>query len=190
VVKGQRVEFTVDAYPDLKFDGSVSEVRLQPVTTNSVVTYTVIINAPNPDMKLMPGMTASITVYSKEKKDVLVVSGKAIRFNPDQQLIWDYLNSIKEKDAKSPLHAEIPTTGATITKMDGSFVWVKKGDVIERRQIQVGENDGINYELISGVNESDQLILSLEKQSAKAAKSNKSPFMPTPPGAKKTTTTK
>ncbi len=78
----QRVEFTVDAYPDLKFEGSVSQVRLQPTTTNNVVTYTVILNAPNPDKKLMPGMTASATIYIDEKDSTLVLSGKALRFTP------------------------------------------------------------------------------------------------------------
>jgi HlyD family secretion protein len=82
VRNGQRVEFTVDAYPDLKFNGSVTEVRLNPVTTNNVVTYVVILDAPNPDKKLMPGMTASATIYVDEKENTLIVSGKALRFTP------------------------------------------------------------------------------------------------------------
>ena len=68
VKEGQRVEFTVDAYPDMKFEGTVSQVRLQPVTTNNVVTYVVILSAPNPEKKLMPGMTASATIYVEEKE--------------------------------------------------------------------------------------------------------------------------
>jgi HlyD family secretion protein len=191
VIMGQRVEFTVDAYPDLKFDGSVVEVRLKPVVTNNVVTYTVIIQAPNPEKKLMPGMTASTTVFVKEKNDILVVTGKAIRFNPDQQLVWDYLNSVKESNDKAAQPIEIPTTGATIVNSGKNFVWVKKGALIERKQIEVGENDGINYELLSGVNEGDELVLSLVKQTNKEAKAaSKSPFMPQRPGQKKTTTTK
>ena len=87
VIQGQRVEFTVDAYPDLKFEGSVSQVRLQPVTTNNVVTYVVILNAPNPDKKLMPGMTASATIYIEEKQNTLVLSGKALRFTPDTEYL-------------------------------------------------------------------------------------------------------
>lgn len=79
VKHGQRVEFTVDAYPALKFEGSVSQVRLQPVTTNNVVTYVVILNAPNPEKKLMPGMTASATIYIEEKhfskKSVNIING-------------------------------------------------------------------------------------------------------------------
>jgi HlyD family secretion protein len=84
VLKGQRVEFTVDAYPDRKFEGSVSEVRLQPTTTNNVVTYAVILSAPNPEKKLMPGMTANATIYVEEKDSTLMISGKATRFTPDQ----------------------------------------------------------------------------------------------------------
>jgi HlyD family secretion protein len=82
VRNGQRVEFTVDAYPDLKFQGSVSQLRLQPTTTNNVVTYTVILSAPNPEKKLMPGMTASATIFVDEKDSALVLSGKALRFTP------------------------------------------------------------------------------------------------------------
>ncbi len=84
VKQGQRVEFTVDAYSDLKFEGKVSEVRLQPTTTNNVVTYSVILSAPNPDKKLMPGMTASATIFVDEKENTLILSGKALRFTPDQ----------------------------------------------------------------------------------------------------------
>lgn len=82
VKDGQRVEFTVDAYPDQKFNGKVSEVRLEPVVTSNVVTYTVIINAPNPEKKLMPGMTASTTIYVEEKDNILTIPGQALRFTP------------------------------------------------------------------------------------------------------------
>jgi HlyD family secretion protein len=87
VKKGQRVEFDVDAYPEEKFAGTVEQIRLSPVTTSSVVTYTVIINAPNPDKKLLPGMTANIVIYVEELKDVLTIPYKAVKFTPDA----DYL---------------------------------------------------------------------------------------------------
>jgi len=93
VKKEQRVEFTVDAYPDMKFTGTVSQVRLQPVTTNNVVTYVVILSAQNPEKKLMPGMTASATIYVEERENSLVISGKALRFTPDK----DYLAKMFEK---------------------------------------------------------------------------------------------
>jgi HlyD family secretion protein len=94
VKSGQRVTFTVDAYPDEKFAGIVSEVRLQPVITNNVVTYTVIINAPNPEKKLMPGMTASTTIYVEEKSDVLVIPARALRFTPDEEIMTDFFRSL------------------------------------------------------------------------------------------------
>jgi len=94
VKTSQRVEFTVDAYPDDKFAGTVSQVRLQPVVTNNVVTYTVIINAPNPDKKLMPGMTANTTIYVQEKSDALVVPGKALRFKPDDKILAKFTKNV------------------------------------------------------------------------------------------------
>ncbi len=95
VKEGQRVEFTVDAYSDLKFEGKVSQVRLQPVTTNNVVTYVVILSAPNPDKKLMPGMTASATIYVEEKDECSYLSGKAIRFTPMQEYLQKMMARIE-----------------------------------------------------------------------------------------------
>ena len=104
VKKDQRVEFTVDAYSDMKFEGTVSEVRLQPVTTNNVVTYVVILSAPNPDKKLMPGMTASATIYVEEKTGALILSGKAVRFTPDK----DYLKKMFAAMQKSGNMPKMP----------------------------------------------------------------------------------
>ncbi len=91
--KGQRVEFDVDAFPDEKFAGTIEQIRLSPVTTSSVVTYTVIINAPNPDQKLLPGMTANIVIYAEEIKDVLTIPYKAVKFTPDA----DYLAGLRKE---------------------------------------------------------------------------------------------
>jgi HlyD family secretion protein len=103
ILVGQTVKFTVDAYPDMSFDGTVRQVRLQPVVTQNVVNYTVIIDVPNPDLKLLPGMTANITVMVQEEKDVLKVPATALRFSPPQEYI-DALeknlpDSIKKKRA-------------------------------------------------------------------------------------------
>lgn len=91
--KGQRVEFDVDAFPDEKFAGTIEQIRLSPVTTSSVVTYTVIINAPNPDQKLLPGMAANIVIYAEEIKDVLTIPYKAVKFTPDA----DYLAGLRKE---------------------------------------------------------------------------------------------
>jgi HlyD family secretion protein len=93
VLKGQPVSFTVDAYPSETFTGDVRQVRLQPVVTNNVVTYTVIVNAPNPEKKLMPGMTANITVLVQKIDSVIVVPGKALRFTPDATWLAEYMKN-------------------------------------------------------------------------------------------------
>lgn len=89
----QPVDFTVDAYPNEIFKGSVRQIRLQPVVTSNVVTYTVIVNAPNPEKKLMPGMTANITVLVQKVDSVLTVPGKALRFNPDPAFLAEYMKN-------------------------------------------------------------------------------------------------
>lgn len=91
--KGQPVSFTVDAYPTETFKGDVRQIRLQPVVTSNVVTYTVIVNAPNPDLKLMPGMTANITVLVQKIDSVLVIPGKALRFTPDATWLAEYMKN-------------------------------------------------------------------------------------------------
>lgn len=201
VITNQRVEFKVDAYPDLTFQGSVSQVRLQPVESSNVITYTVIINAPNPDKKLMPGMTANITVFVSEKKDIVLVPGKAIRFSPDQELLSGYMKSIMKSDNPSSEMGKgmpemggapgampgVPPTGLQSQKEEGTTVWIKSGEMIHPQKIEIGETDGINYELISGLKEGEEVVTSLEKQTAKEAKAAtaKSPFMPTRPGQNK-----
>ena len=195
IIDGQRVEFTVDAYPNVTFNGLVTEVRLQPVTTSNVVTYTVIIKAPNPEKKLMPGMTASITVIVKEKKDIPVVPGKAIRFTPDQKLVFEYMKSLPETEHPKPgegfpPHGMGPVGGmdflanGNASKPEGTSVWVKKGQAIFPRKIETGDNDGINYEIISGINLGEEVVVSLEKQTTgQVKKTARSPFMPQRPGA-------
>ncbi len=93
VKNGQPVDFTVDAYPSEIFKGDVRQIRLQPIVTSNVVTYTVIVNAPNPEKKLMPGMTANITVLVQQVDSVLIVPGKALRFTPDAAFLAEYMKN-------------------------------------------------------------------------------------------------
>jgi HlyD family secretion protein len=181
VSMNQRVEFTVDAYPEMKFAGSVTEIRMQPVTTSNVVTYTVIIQAPNPDKKLMPGMTASTTIFVNEKKDILVVPGKAIRFAPVQETYSSYLKSLPLDTAKK-MEMTLPVNSPEKDKM---FIWTKSGQTIHQHEVKIGTNDGINYELLSGLKEGDEIVLSMSAQKAAATPTAKSPFMPTRPGQKR-----
>lgn len=93
IKKEQPVTFTVDAYPNEVFKGSVRQLRLQPIVTSNVVTYTVIVNAPNPEKKLMPGMTANITVLVQKIDSVMTIPGKALRFTPDAAYLAEYLKN-------------------------------------------------------------------------------------------------
>jgi len=165
VMQGQRVEFTVDAYPDDKFEGSVSQVRLQPVVTNNVVTYTVILNAPNPAKKLMPGMTASATIYIQEKQNTLVLSGKAMRFTPNT----GYLAKMM-KDA-SAMTANLPAAGAFQGMAEGvKMVWMKdEKSGVRPVPVTIGIENGSNVEIVSGLKEGDEVIISMTGGSKKAA---------------------
>lgn len=180
----QRVQFTVDAYPDLKFAGSVTEIRMQPVVTSNVVTYTVIVQAPNPDLKLMPGMTASIIIFVNEKKDITIVPGKALRFTPDEVTYSAYLKTVPEEDIKK---MEPRIQKIDPSQKDLNFIWTKNGGVIQKNEVKIGSNDGINYELVSGLNEGDEIILSMTAQKATVEKktASKSPFMPQRPGQRR-----
>ncbi len=170
---GQRVEFTVDAFPDKTFNGEVKEIYLNPAEDESVVTYTVIVNAPNPEKILMPGMTANAVFYVTEKKNILVVSSGALSFNPEESAIQVYQGNYPEaKISRSPSKGE-------------KTVWVKEGLNISEKIIKVGETDEINYELLSGVKENTEVVVSMNTTGKTIKKENgtaKSPFMPTPPG--------
>lgn len=194
VKNAQKVEFTVDAFPDMKFNGVVTEIRLQPVVTSNVVTYTVIVKAPNPDYKLMPGMTANITIYVEEANDALTISSKALHFTPDQDLLKAYLKSIP--DSARP-NTDIPmpdkkalakgTKGNAPDASKENEVWVKTGLLIHPVKVDVGISDGITTEIKSGLKEGDEVVLSMsavaEKPAVKTAEAS-SPFMPKRPTKK------
>ncbi len=174
----QRVEFTVDAYPDRTFEGVVKDIYLNPTGDGSVVTYTVIIDAPNPDKTLMPGMTANAEFYVTEMKDIVVVPNLAVEFQPDPQTLAQY------QEAHPELQVEMPKPGEGAAKQ----VWVKQGNRIFAAPVKVGATDEINYELVSGPEEGTDVIVSmtaLSKKEAKEAGAARSPFMPTPPGGNK-----
>jgi HlyD family secretion protein len=215
VKDGQRVEFLVDAYPDETFTGTVSQIRLKPTTTSNVVTYTVIINAPNPDLKLLPGLTANITVYVQEIKDVLTVPYKAVKFTPST----DYFarmgkemrrmgtppagmnpgsmpSGMQQGSMPSGMPQGMPgmASGSKATK-----VWVKEGDNIHPVPVELGSNDGSTAEVKSGLKEGDLVVTSMTleagKVKAKSSTTASSPFMPRRPGSgnstsKTTSTTK
>lgn len=186
VKEGQRVEFTVDAYPDETFGGTVTQVRLEPTVTNNVVTYTIIIAAPNDDYKLMPGMTATIEVFVLEKKDILVIPSKALRFTPDMKLMASYMGA----PPKPGENGGMPEMPAGVNPMQrngsgdmGTVVWVKNDSTFQPRPVKVGLDDDIHAEILSGLKAGDEVLLSME-QAVKTTtqKSAGNPFMPGPPG--------
>jgi len=188
VKKGQKVSFTVDAYSDLTFSGTVEQIRLQPVVSNNVVTYTVIIAAPNPDEKLFPGMTASITIITRNEKGV-TVSNEALNFVPTEQVFALYKMDAKPKG--KPANNELKGDFTSMSPVRGSSsnmktVWIETTDgKIEPRAIEIGLTDGINTIVTQGLEKGETVIVSaneVEKTSDGASASN--PLIPGPPKRK------
>lgn len=179
VEEGQRVSFTVDAYPNDVFEGRITQIRLGSTdsstsssssTSESVVTYEVVISAQNPELKLKPRLTANVTIYTLDKKGVLSVPNKALRFVPEVPLI-------------SP--------DDIIKDCEGKFkVWTKEGNVFTAHAVETGITNGINTEILGGIQPGTEIITEAVFDATPAAaaeqgSSERSPFMPGPPGQKK-----
>ena len=185
VKTGQRVTFTVDAYMDETFDGTVNHIRMKPTTTSNVVTYTVIIDAPNPDQKLFPGMTASVTIVTEEQKG-LAVPAEAFNFTPDETVRKALSKPEKpEGPMPEPPQGEQP-------KMEGkamsghNMVWLKKGGSIMPCPVKAGMSDGAYRIIEQGVQAGDSVVLSAQYVAKeKTVKKGENPFMPSPPGKDK-----
>ena len=178
---GQRVSFTVDAYPQEEFSGKVRQVRLSATTTSNVVTYTVIIDADNPEQKLKPGLTATVTIFTQELNDINTIPAAAISFTPDTDVLNQYY-------LQNKITAKIPEikTGKNKEK----FIWIKNEDnSLVQKPITIGSNDGINIQVVKGLNGTENIVTSLEIQEETVAKSDSesgdSPFMPKRPGSNK-----
>ena len=196
VKEGQRVEFTVDAFPDENFSGRITQVRLKPKESSNVITYTVIVTVANPDLKLKPGMTASITDYVQEVNDVLVVSGKAIRFTPDREIMMDYFNTLPESERPQPPIGQgsenRDSTAGVGNKKELSEsmkrVWIINGDVLKPVMVETGMSDGTQIEVISGLNVGDEIVTSMKignsssVENTKDAGTQNSPFVQERPG--------
>ena len=184
---GQRVSFTVDAYMDDNFDGTVSQIRMKPTTTSNVVTYTVIIEAPNPDQKLFPGMTASVTIVTEEQTG-LAVPAEAFNFTPDEQVLKALRKSHDKPSEGQRPQGEMPE-GERPQMQEGSrpvMVWVKKGDDMMPRPVKVGMSDGAYKIVEQGLQLGDSVVLSAQYVAKeKAKKTGDNPFMPSPPGKNK-----
>lgn len=189
IVEGQKVVFEVDAFPQDQFVGSISQIRLKPTVTSSVVTYTVIVDAPNPDLKLKPGLTANITIITKEQGDVITVPVSALNFQPGTDLLASYTiakpphNGEKPKgDAMPPAGFMKPNAGEGMPKM----VWVKNGRELAPRMVETGMSDRATIAITKGVSEGDTIVTSSQVMSAMGANQRPtSPFMPSRPGGRR-----
>jgi HlyD family secretion protein len=195
LVSGQRVEFTVDAFPLKKFNGDVTEIRLQPVTTNNVVTYTVVIGAPNPDNILKPGMTANATFYVTEKKNILLVSAKAARFTPDPEALAAYMPPMDPDGVQAAGPPAPPMGGGVMPAQESGndsihTVWIKGSNGgIHPQKVTVGVTDEINFEVVNGLNAGDEVVTSITTTGAATTKGKTSSSFFKPPGSEKRTAT-
>lgn len=178
VQEGQRVIFTVDAYPNDTFEGTVTQVRLEATEESNVVTYEVVISAHNPDLKLKPGLTANITIYTAERRNVVNIPLKALRFVPDPP-----------SDKKRHEPEDLPQQ--EISGNDSlKIVWVQDGQEWKPRKVVVGMDNSVNVEICSGLEAGETVaidrksnISATNRQSSE--EKEESPFMPKPPGKKK-----
>lgn len=181
VEEGQRVTFTVDAYPNDVFEGVVTQIRLgedsssSTSTSSTVVTYEVVISAHNPDLKLKPRLTANVTIYTLDRKDVLSLPSRALRFTPEKPLIGNN-DIVKDCEAEHK-------------------VWTREGNVFTAHPVEIGISNGINTEIISGISEGTVVVTEATIGSMPGSTSaevnqedaggEQSPFMPGPPGGNK-----
>ena len=162
VKEGQHVKFTVDAFPDDQFEGQVTQVRQQPTTESNVVTYEVVISAPNNDLKLKPGLTANVTIFTLEKNGVLAVPSKALRFMPNEALLQED-QQIADVEAKSK-------------------VWTLEGTTFKAHAVETGTTNGVLTEITSGISAGTEVLtdFSISGGAEAPQEQARNPFMPRP----------
>lgn len=168
---GQRVSFTVDAYPGETFEGQVTQVRLEATTESNVVTYEVVISASNKDLKLKPGLTANVTIFTLERNNIVSVPTKALRFTPTKEML---------------------NPGEKIEDCQGAHkVWVREGKTLKAYAVKTGITNGTRTQIVSGIKEGAEVIVEMKAPSADAEQegavdnSESSPFAPGPRKNKK-----
>ncbi|WP_300704091.1 efflux RND transporter periplasmic adaptor subunit [Bacteroides sp.] len=182
IVEGQRASFTVDAYPNDVFEGVVTQIRLGDASSTSstsssttVVTYEVVISAHNPDLKLKPRLTANVTIYTLDRKDILSVPSRALRFTPEKPLIGEN-DIVKDCEAEHKL-------------------WTREGNTFTAHPVEIGISNGVNTEIVSGISAGTNVITEATIGSMPGeggtsvtpdtASGEQSPFMPSRPGGNK-----
>ncbi len=167
VKEGQRVLFTVDAFPEDRFEGHVTQVRQQATTESNVVTYEVVISAPNNDLKLKPGLTANVTIYTMEKNDVLAVPSKALKFMPIETMLT---KGQKIEDVQAP-----------------KKVWTLEGNTFKAHAVETGITNGLMTEITGGVAPGTEVITGFVMNGGEEMGNAQggNPFMPRPRGNNK-----
>lgn len=165
---GQRVTFTVDAFPDDTFEGRVKQVRQQGEEESNVVTYEVVISAPNNDLKLKPQLTANVNIYTEEIENVVSVPAKALRFSPSKEMMNDG-EKIKDCNATNKL-------------------WIKETNILKAYPVKTGITNGIRTQILEGVKEGTAVITNAkakggtdEDNISEQNSQERSPFSPRPP---------
>lgn len=162
VKEGQRVTFTVDAFPEDTFQGFVSQVRQEAAAESNVVTYEVVISAPNEDLKLKPGLTANVNIFTLEMKDILTIPNKALRFTPNEAMLSE---------------------GETIQNAEGKTkVWVKEGSVLKAMPVKTGLTNGTLTQVFEGLGPGTEIITEIQvvMPEGEEKQMNTNPFMPQP----------
>jgi len=162
VKEGQRVTFTVDAFPDDRFEGAVTQVRQQAITESNVVTYEVVISAPNKDLKLKPGLTANVTILTMEKNNVLAAPAKALRFTPNEALLS---KDQQIEDVEAP-----------------NKVWTLDNNIFKAHAVEIGTTNGMLTEIVSGIPEGTEVLVdfTLSGDEPEMGQKTSNPFMPKP----------
>ena len=162
VKEGQNVTFTVDAYPNDTFHGQVTQVRQEATETDNVITYEVVISAPNNDLKLKPGLTANVSVSTLERTNVLSVKAKALRFTPTKEVLGKTYK-IVDTDGKNKL-------------------WTREGNTLTAHNVNIGATDGIRTEILGGIKQGTQVVMSMTEIKApeEPQEEETNPFMPRP----------
>lgn len=172
VDEGQNVRFTVDAYPNDVFEGRVTQVRLEAIVASNVVTYEVVISAYNPDLKLKPGLTASVTIHTLERPDAIAIPTKSLRFIPEASLLATMKLAAPDADVQAPPGKRI--------------VWQRTGDTLQPRFITTGESSMNMTEVTEGLDEGEEIIVELSSPAAApAAQANTLMMGPRPPGQRR-----
>lgn len=172
---GQDVTFSVDAYPDDLFEGKVTQVRLSPTTESNVVTYEVVVAAANPEHKLIPGLTANLTIYVIREQNLLLLPAQAFKFEPEEN----------EGNEKLPQPTGTPDRSGLAK--DERYVWVVDGMSLVLTVVKIGESNGIKTQILSGLSEGTSVAVGYTESAVATAntEAQRSPFAPQPPGRNK-----